>query len=174
MQRGPILVSASNGFPTLIFFDFSMIILIKLSKIFLCISPRDPATQLCPEAPKFPAINPFAALSKFASSKTIIGDFPPNSKEVAAKFSEEFLITCLAVSGPPVKAIRSISGWLVNGIEQFSASPVITDITPGGKPACSINFANSNIGAGAISEALRITVQPAAKAGPSFVAVKNI
>ena len=88
MQRGPILVSASNGFPTLIFFDFSMIILIKLSKIFLCISPRDPATQLCPEAPKFPAINPFAALSKFASSKTIIGGIVIISIIIAYTVSE--------------------------------------------------------------------------------------
>ena len=49
--------------------------------------------------------DPFTALSISASSKTINGDFPPNSKETSAKFSAEFLITCLAVAGPPVKLI---------------------------------------------------------------------
>ena len=56
-----------------------------------------PATQDWPEAPKFPAIIPLAALSISASSKTISGDFPPNSKLVAAKLLDEFLIISLAV-----------------------------------------------------------------------------
>ena len=51
---------------------------------------RLPATHDCPLAPKFPAIIPFAALSRSASSKIIKGDLPPNSKFVAAKLLEEF------------------------------------------------------------------------------------
>ena len=50
----------------------------------------------------------------------------------------------------------------------------MTDITPLGKPASSINLASSNIAHGAISEALIITLHPAARAGANFVAVRNI
>ena len=52
-----------------------------------CKYSLEPATQLCPLAPKIPAIDPFTALSMSASSKTINGDFPPNSSETSAKFS---------------------------------------------------------------------------------------
>ena len=50
----------------------------------------------------------------------------------------------------------------------------VTETTPAGNPAFSIKRANSSIGAGAISDAFKTTVQPAARAGPSFVAVRNI
>ena len=144
------------------------------SNIERWIRPRLPATQLCPEAPKLPAIRPFAAPSRSASSNTRMGDLPPNSSVVTAKLSAEFRTTWRAVSGPPVKAIRSISGCRVKGIAHCSASPVMTDTTPAGNPASSISLANSNIGAGASSDAFKTTVQPAANAGPNFVAVRNI
>ena len=50
----------------------------------------------------------------------------------------------------------------------------MTETTPLGNSACSINFASSNNAHGAISDALRIILQPAASAGANFVAVKNI
>ena len=46
--------------------------------------------------------------------------------------------------------------------------------TPGGKPASSINLAKCSRGAGPSSEALSTTVQPAASAGASLTADKNI
>jgi len=63
--------------------------------------------QLCPLAPKIPAVIPLIAFSWSASSKTATGLFPPSSKLTSDKFSAEFLIICRAVSGPPVKAIFS-------------------------------------------------------------------
>ena len=146
----------------------------SVSRMPRCTSPREPATQLWPDAPKFPAINPLVALSRSASSNTRMGDLPPSSSVVTAKFSAEFRITWRAVSGPPVKAMRATSGWRVRGMAQFSASPVMTETTPGGKPASSISRANSSIGAGAISDAFRTTLHPAASAGPSLVAARNI
>ena len=116
---------------------------------------------------------PFTALSKSASSKTMTGDFPPNSRDTCAKFSAEFRITCLAVCGPPVKLMRSTKGWLVNVRPQGSPCPVTILITPGGKPASSNTFANSSMGAEACSEAFRTTVFPAASAGPIFTATRN-
>ncbi len=70
-------------------------------------SKRDPATQDCPVAPQMPAITPFKAESRFASSKTMTGDLPPSSSVVTAKFSAVLRTTWRAVSGPPVKATRA-------------------------------------------------------------------
>ncbi|CAB5028226.1 unannotated protein [freshwater metagenome] len=52
--------------------------------------------------------------------------------------------------------------------------PVMMFTTPGGKPASSTNLANCNRGAGPSSDAFSTTVQPAASAGASFTADKNI
>ena len=99
---------------------------------------------------------------------------PPNSKLTSDKFSAEFLIICLAVSGPPVKATFSTKLWVVKALPHGSPKPEITFTTPFGIPVSSTNFANSNIVAGANSEHLITTVLPIAKAGATFVAVKNI
>ena len=55
-----------------------------------------------------------------------------------------------------------------------SPNPVITFTTPFGIFVFSINFANSNIVAGANSDDLITTVFPIAKAGASLTAVNNI
>ena len=81
---------------------------------------------------------------------------------------------CLAVSGPPVKATFSTKSCVVKALPHGSPNPVITFTTPFGIPVSSISFANSNITAGASSEDLITTVFPIARAGASFVAVKNI
>ena len=88
--------------------------------------------------------------------------------------SAEFLIICLAVSGPPVKAIFSTKSCVVKALPQGSPKPVITLTTPFGNPAFSINFANSNNVTGANSEALMTTVFPIASAGANFTAVNSI
>ena len=79
-----------------------------------------------------------------------------------------------AVSTPPVNATLETIGWLVNALPQGSPNPVRRFTTPGGKPTWSSTRANSRRGAGAISEALITTALPAARAGPTFVAVRNI
>ena len=81
---------------------------------------------------------------------------------------------CLAVSGPPVKAILSTFLCVVNAFPQGSPNPETTFTTPFGIPVFSINYANSNIVAGASSEDLITTVFPIAKAGASLTAVNNI
>ena len=55
-----------------------------------------------------------------------------------------------------------------------SAPPLIILITPLGRPVSWTNFANSINGAGANSDDFITTVLPAAKAGATFVAIKNI
>ena len=90
--------------------------------------------QLCPLAPKIPAVIPFIAFSWCASSNTATGLFPPSSKLTSDKFSAEFLIICLAVSGPPVKAIFSTKLCVVRAFPHGLPYPVITFITPFGIP----------------------------------------
>ena len=64
-------------------------------------------------------------------------------------------------------------GWLVSALPQGSPNPLSRLTTPGGKPTSSSTRANSSRGAGAISEALMTTALPAARAGPTLVAVRN-
>ena len=74
----------------------------------------------------------------------------------------------IAVSGPPVNAIRSIPGWEVSAAPQRPPVPVTTLTTPGGKPACSNRGMSSSIDAEVNSLGLTTTVLPAASAGASF------
>ena len=73
-----------------------------------------------------------------------------------------------------MNAIFSTNGCDVKALPHGSPNPVITFTTPLGIPVSSTNFANSNIVAGASSDAFITTVFPIASAGASFVAVKNI
>ena len=50
----------------------------------------------------------------------------------------------------------------------------MTLTTPGGNPTRSTSSAKANSGPGATSDALITTAQPAARAGPTLVAVSNI
>ena len=69
---------------------------------------------------------------------------PPSSILTCERLSAEFLTMCLAVSGPPVKAIFSIKSWVVKAFPQGSPKPVIMFTTPFGRPAFSISLPNSN------------------------------
>ena len=104
----------------------------------------EPAIQLCPLAPKIPAVIPFNAFSWSASSKTATGLLPPSSKLTWDKFSAEFLIMCLAVSGPPVKATLSTRLCEVKAFPHGSPKPEIIFIVPLGIRVFSINFPLSN------------------------------
>ena len=90
----------------------------------------EPAIQRWPLAPKIPATIPFIAFSCSASSNTATGLFPPSSRLTSDKLSAEFLIICLAVSGPPVKAIFSTKLCVVRVFPHGSPKPVITFTTP--------------------------------------------
>ena len=145
----------------------------KRSAMRSCRYRREPATQLCPLAPKMPAMEPLTALSRSASSNTTNGDLPPSSSETSAKFSAEFRTTWRAELGPPVKLTRATSGWEVSARPQGSPWPVTMLTTPGGMPASSISRPNSSIAADACSDALSTTVLPAASAGPSLTATRK-
>ncbi|MNC94377.1 hypothetical protein D3C83_112160 [compost metagenome] len=69
-----------------------------------------------------------------------------------------------------MKATFATSGCSTSGIPTSAPKPVTTLTTPGGNPACSINFMNSSVEAEVYSEGLITTVLPAASAGASFQA----
>ena len=145
----------------------------NVSAIASCRYSRDPATQLCPDAAKIPAIDPFTALSISASSKTMKGDLPPSSSDSSAKFSAVLRITWPAETGPPVKDTRATSGCDVRTRPHGSPRPVMIFTTPSGMPASAISLPNSRMGAALHSDPFSTTVLPAASAGPTFTAVRN-
>jgi len=120
-----------------------------------------------------PAVQPFTALSKSASSNTMNGDLPPNSSDTGARLCAEFAMTWRAVAGPPVKLTRRTNACDVSARPHGSPWPVTMFTTPSGKPASANNAPNSSSAADACSDAFNTTVLPAANAGPNFTATKN-
>src|SRR3546814_6449615 len=82
-----------------------------VQSVALTIGARDPARQVWPLAENIPASTPLTARSRSASSKTILGDFPPSSSETRANRSAALSATCLPTVVDPVKATLSTSGW---------------------------------------------------------------
>src|SRR5699024_3507417 len=104
----------------------------------------------------------------FASSNTILGDFPPSSSVFLVKVLLVFLAIIFPVSVPPVKLTLLIPLDSVSHFPTFE-SPVITLTTPFGNPASSINLTNSKVVTLAYSDGLIITVLPLAKAGANLL-----
>ncbi len=77
---GPTSVLMSIGFPIFALFANSTTRRTKSSWMERCTSSREPAMQVCPVAAKMPEIAPLTALSRLASSKTMLGDLPPSSR----------------------------------------------------------------------------------------------
>ena len=129
--------------------------------------------QVWPVAAKIPAKAPTTALSKSASSKIILGDFPPNSSVTGINSRPHWAAISRPTFGLPVKLTRSTRPELVSALPT-RISPVTILITPFGKPAFSTNFANSSVVAEACSEGLITTQLPAAIAGASLLDNKPI
>ena len=70
-----------------------------------------------------------------------------------------------AVSGEPVNDTRRTLGCATSAAPASSPMPCTTLNTPGGKPASTVRSASSEQDSGDHSAGLRITVQPAARAG---------
>ena len=83
---------------------------------------------------------PCTAFSKSASSKTIKGAFPPNSKDSFLRVEEEWAINCFPTSVLPVKdifLIRVSSQSLVPIAEDFEEVTIFN--SPWFNPACRAN-----------------------------------
>jgi len=129
--------------------------------------------QVWPVAPKMPAIAPAIALSKSASSNTMLGDLPPSSSVTGTRLRPALAAMWRPTSGLPVKLMRFNPGDSTSA-RPTAPSPVTTLTTPFGTPACSASAANSSVVADACSEGLITAQLPAASAGASLFASNEI
>lgn len=127
----------------------------------------EPAIQLWPALEKT-TVACFTAYSRSASGKMILADFPPSSRVIGLRLCLwEFLITKYPTYVDPVNETLLISLCCDNASPVFP-SPVTKLITPGGKPASLIKFANIKAVNGVCSAGFKTMVQPAARAGAHF------
>lgn len=96
---------------------------------------------------------------------------PPSSKLTGVSVSAAAFPMRRAVSGEPVKLMRSKSPCRVSAAPASSPIPCTTFSTPGGSPASPATSASSEPVKGAHSGGFTTTVSPAASAGPSFQVV---
>ena len=88
-----------------------------LSWIFSWTKIREPAQQTCPWLNQIALTTPSTAVSKSASSKTINGDFPPNSRDIFFPVPAVLFLNNLPTPVLPVKAtfnkliIRILINW---------------------------------------------------------------
>ena len=122
---------------------------------------------------KAPKSAPSTAASKSASSKTMLGFLPPSSMVVRLIVFAALAITMRPVSTPPVKAILSTRGSSTSVPPATGPSPVTMFTAPAGTPASARISARISADSGDCSAGLRIAVQPAARAGPSFHAAMS-
>ena len=101
-----------------------------------------------------------------ASSKTIFGALPPNSRDSLGKFLEVTSTICFPTSVEPVKDILEISSFLISSLPASSPLPGQTLITPLGIPHSSHIWASSIVPCGVSSDGFITIVHPAARAGP--------
>ena len=111
------------------------------------------------------------ATSRSASSKTTNGAFPPSSRDSRLTVEALHSMSCLPTLVEPVKLSLAICGDVQKsrptcGVRSVSGVMVCT--TCSGTPACSVKACRARAVKGVNSEGLMITVQPAAKAGPSL------
>ena len=105
----------------------------KRSATFSCTSRREPAQHTWPWLNQIASTTPSIAPSRSASSKTTNGDLPPSSRDSFLPDPAVWRRRMRPTSVEPVKAILSTSGW-VTIIVPALLLPVITLITPGGRP----------------------------------------
>ncbi len=92
--------------------------------------------HVCPALRNFEAMAPLTASSISASSKTINGALPPNSKETFLTLSADCFKSILPTAVEPVNDIFLMSELVVSSFPMAGASFVVIILrTPLGKPA---------------------------------------
>src|SRR5215471_6983952 len=113
---------------------------------------------------------PAMATSMSASLKTTLGDLPPSSREIFFRLPVEAWTISLPTSVDPVNATLSTSSCAARAAPAVSPYPGTMLTTPSGNPASWISSPKRSAVSGVCSAGFRTTVQPAARAGPSFQA----
>ena len=166
----PISVLGSNGSPTFILLAKVAIFSTNSSCIFFSTNSLLAAQQHSPWLKYMPMREPFIADSMSASAKTILGLFPPSSRDTLFRVSEAARMMDLPVVVSPVKATLSVSGCWARAVPTVSPGPVTMFSTPSGRPASMISSPRRRQVRVVNLEGLSTTVLPQARAGPSFQA----
>jgi hypothetical protein len=138
-----------------------------------CTRIRFAVTQVCPELRNLARMQASTAVSIFASSKTMKGLLPPNSRESFVKLFAHCFASSFPTRVDPVKLN------LRTALDLQRASPtsatlsrvVITLIVPLGKPACSASTAWARALSGVSPAGFQTVVHPAANAAPTFLEI---
>ena len=123
--------------------------------------------QTCPDSEHSALARVAAAWCRSMSSRIRAADFPPSSRVHRAIRSPQIEAMRRPAAVDPVKVILSTRGSRTSSSDT-SRSAVTTFITPAGRPIAMAASASSMALSGAISLGFRTTVQPDARAGPSF------
>src|SRR5437879_9642179 len=126
------------------------------------------AVQRCPVVPNPPHSPPSIASSRFASSSTIIGFFPPSSNEQCLKLFAAVVPTVRPTAVDPVSEIARTSECSVNGPPTLDPNPLTTLITPLGTPASVSVRTRLKVERGVSCAGLMTHVFPQTSAGSSF------
>src|SRR5206468_3542616 len=125
-------------------------------------------TQVWPAFLYFDAIAPLTAASISASSKTMNGALPPNSRESFLTVPAHCCISNLPISVEPVKVSFRTIGFEVSSPPTSFDGPVTQENTPFGTPARSASSHKAKAENGVAVAGFSTIVQPAARAGPAL------
>ena len=126
-------------------------------------------THVWPALRNFDASASRTATSRSASSKTIKGALPPNSKLTFLIVSADCFIRIRPTSVEPVKVILRTVGLVVSSSPMAGASmPLTMLITPFGMPARSARTARAKAESGVCSAGFNTAAQPAARPGANL------
>src|SRR5437588_476532 len=126
------------------------------------------AVQRCPVVPNPPHSPPSIASSRFASSSTIIGFFPPSSNEQCLKLFAAVVPTVRPTAVDPVSETARTSECSVNGPPTLDPNPLTTLITPLGTPASVSVRTRLKVERGVSCAGLMTHVFPQTSAGSSI------
>ena len=112
------------------------------------------------------------AFEKSASLRMMFADFPPSSNVKRFIVSSEDFATSFPMGVDPVNAILATSGLRLSSAPTISPSPVTKLTTPAGSPASWKASIRTWVCIALISLGLMTTVQPAAMAGATLMAIE--
>ena len=134
-------------------------------------SMRVRALHVCPELRKHLATPSVTARSRSASSRITFGDFPPSSSVTGLTLCAASSETRRPARVEPVNETMSVSGCDTIASPTTGPVPDTRLKTPAGSPTSSMISASTKAFSGTTSLGLSTTVQPAASAGATLLAI---
>ena len=161
-------VSGSAGSPTGNIDIASRMPRLTSSRRLLGTRSRVPAAQACPLFRKAIMRADGIAVLRAASSRRMVGDFPPSSSVTRFMVAAPSRMMLWPTATDPVNEILSTSGFRTSSAPTVFPRPITTLQTPFGSPAASMHSSITPVCSELSSLGLMTTVQPAATADASL------